>query len=95
LAALLRQQGNEDIILGRYSTAELIAILPMTAPDAAQSLADKVQADFQAASGDAAPRRLTVGLAHFPDQADSAEQLLERAEIMLYQARTATPPDIG
>ncbi|GAB4407595.1 MAG: hypothetical protein Kow00123_20500 [Anaerolineales bacterium] len=95
LAALLRQQGNEDLILGRYSTAELIAILPMTAPDAAQSLADKVQAEFQAASGDAAPRRLAVGLAHFPDQADSAEQLLEKAEIMLYQARTPAPPEAG
>jgi len=95
LAALFRQQGNEDMILGRYSTGELIAILPMTAPDAAQSLADKVQADFQAASDDAAPRRLAVGLAHFPDQADSPEQLLEKAEIMLYQARPPAPSDNG
>ncbi len=95
LAALLRQQGNDDIILGRYSPTELMAILPMTAPEDAHALAEKVQANFQASSGEAAPTRFAVGLAHFPDQAESAEQLLEKAEIMLYQARASARSDEG
>jgi len=94
LAAVLRQQGNEDIILGRYSVSEVAAILPMAAPDEATALAQKAQADYQAGSDVAAPTRvLYIGLAHFPEQADSAEQLLEKAEIMLYQARSAAPPE--
>lgn len=95
LAALLRQQGNEDIILGRYSATELIAILPMTTPEEAQSIAEKVQASYQAATEATPPKRLAVGLAHFPGQAESPEQLLEKAEILLYQARTSALSDAG
>lgn len=90
LAASFRQQNNEDIVLGRYSTGEVIAILPMVAPEDAWAIAEKVQADYQASGEDAArERRLLVGLAHFPEKAESAEQLLEKAEIMLYQSKAA------
>lgn len=96
LAAVFRQQGNEDMILGRYGTGEMALILPMMAAEDARAVAEKVQADFLAAQNDgAAARRLFIGLAGFPEQAESAEQLLERVEILLYQARTPTPPDAG
>ncbi len=92
LAAAFRQQNNEDIIVGRYSAGEVVAILPMVAPEDARAIAEKVQADYLASGADPTrERRLLVGLAHFPEQADSAEQLLEKAEIMLYQARAASP----
>lgn len=94
LAAIFRQQGNEDMILGRYSTGEMAVILPMMAANDARPLAEKVQADFLATEdGTAGTRRLYFGLAGFPEQAESAEQLLERVEILLYQARTPAPPD--
>lgn len=90
LAAAFRQQNNEDIVLGRYSTSEVIAILPMVGPEDARAIAEKVQADYQASGEDATrERRLLVGLACFPEEAESAEQLLEKAEIVLYQAKAA------
>ncbi len=94
LAAIFRQHGNEDMILGRYSTGEMVAILPMVAPTDARAIAEKVQAEFLAAQGDTTGERgLFVGLAGLPEHADSPQQLLEKAEIFLYQARTPTPPD--
>lgn len=94
LAAIFRQHGNEDMILGRYSTGEMVAIFPMVAPTDARAIAEEVQAEFLAAQGDTTGERgLFVGLAGLPEHADSPQQLLEKAEIFLYQARTPTPPN--
>jgi len=89
LGSILQREGGEDILVGRYSTSEVVALMPMCGAEAAAALGERIkQQRRETATDPKAPADLFFGMAAFPEVADSAEQLIERAEIALYQART-------
>jgi len=88
LGSLLQREGGEDVLIGRYSTSEIIALMPLCGAQEAATLGERVRQQRQEAAADPkAQSVLFFGMAAFPEEADSADQLIERAEIALYQAR--------
>jgi hemerythrin-like metal-binding protein/diguanylate cyclase (GGDEF)-like protein len=92
--ALLRAAGAElqrcvraTDVIARLAPERLAVLLPRSEE---RSHAAIVAARIVAALGGAGPRA-TVGIASYPEDADSAEHLLERAEAALVAARRAAP----
>lgn len=90
LGTLLQREGGEDLLVGRYSTGEVIALMPMQGEEQAAALSQKALKQFSVSEEREPKRALYIGVARFPEQAESAEQLIERAEIALYCSRTGS-----
>ena len=96
VARTLRQLSRATDILARYGGEEFTLVLPETSAAEAQVLAERVRQCVAALKIDAVPTRrgaepgvtLSLGVAAY-NPGDSKEDLIEAADVALYQAKRA------
>ncbi len=82
IASLAKTSFRNDDILGRYGGDEFIVLLPGTAPVKAYIIADRFRQLIQSKTS---PQiTISVGIASFPEDANSSELLIEAADKALY-----------
>jgi diguanylate cyclase (GGDEF)-like protein/PAS domain S-box-containing protein len=104
LAKVLTQLTRSSDILVRYGGEEFIVVLPDSTPQIACQRAEEWRAAFEQVTANAAQplQRITlsVGIASYPRDGTSAEELIHQADMALYRAKsggrnqvaTAEPP---
>lgn len=94
LARILRMQARDIDLVARYGGEEFVFILPATDGSGARLVAERVrqavaEADFALPGGERVPVTVSIGIATFPENADSAEVLVTCADHALYTAKNA------
>lgn len=92
LARILRLQARDIDLVARYGGEEFVFLLPATDGSGARLVAERVrqavaEADFSLPGGERVPVTVSIGIATFPENADSAEALVARADHALYTAK--------
>ncbi len=94
LAEIFRNTTRTSDIVARYGGEEFIIILPETPNIAALKLAEKIRATVEEEkflNGNSQPLgklTVSVGVATFPDESQSPEDLIQRADEQLYNAKS-------
>ncbi|MCZ6506442.1 MAG: diguanylate cyclase, partial [Acidobacteria bacterium] len=89
-AQLLTDRFRATDVVSRYGGEEFVAILPATAKVEAAEIAERVRAEFEAHPPftKLAPRvTLSAGLATYPEDGETQEELLLNADVALYRAK--------
>ncbi len=81
VAALIKKQLRQMDILARYAGDEFVAIMPMASGDVAVMVAERIRAvvesePFAVRTGRTAKVGISIGLACFPNDGETAEELL-------------------
>jgi diguanylate cyclase (GGDEF)-like protein len=108
LGALLRRSSRSYDLVARYGGDEFVIILPETTKKLAGEVAERVRLGVESASITGAPSgsgssfTVSLGVATFPDDATEQSELIRKADLALYQAKSggrnrlvtydATPP---
>ncbi|HVA40980.1 MAG TPA: PAS domain S-box protein [Candidatus Binataceae bacterium] len=92
LGAFLKRSIRADDLACRYGGEEFCLILPQTGRDGAQQRAESIRAGvarlaLKSEGGALEPVTLSLGVALFPEDGDSAESLMRAADVALYQAK--------
>jgi two-component system cell cycle response regulator len=81
---------HEDLA-GRFGGEEFAILLPETGVDSARNPAERLRRSIEAYQFNAGSEQFSVtvsiGIAAFPDQATTMNELIERADIALYEAK--------
>lgn len=88
LARHMRECARERDVFCRVGGEEFLILLPRTAPDLAQQVAQRLRLRIEQA--DMAPARnvtISVGIAHWPGSTPDLARVLKLADEMLYQAK--------
>lgn len=91
--AQILQQVREYALVGRFGGEEFALLLPETATEQAQGVAERLRRAIErtpfASPTLTTPLRATAcfGIATFPDSGDSVDQLIHQADVALYQAK--------
>jgi diguanylate cyclase (GGDEF)-like protein len=89
---LVRNVRDVDVV-SRYGGEEFVILLLQTDEQAAFRIAETIRHDLQSQSFDAGHRELnctaSFGVATFPSDATSAQQLMRKADERLYKAKQA------
>ena len=88
-AEIVRQNLGKDDILGRYGGEEFVVMLKQTSSAQAQNVAEKLRLGILDAKilGDKRDITASLGVASFPEHADSARSLVDKADKALYRAK--------
>ncbi|MDH3402183.1 MAG: diguanylate cyclase [Acidobacteriota bacterium] len=89
-AEILKAGFRPSDVLSRWGGEEFVAMLPETGKREAARVAERVRAAFEARSpvADLAPRvTISAGLATYPDDGETREELLLNADVALYRAK--------
>jgi len=91
VATILLENTRQNDIVARYGGEEFVIILPATGRHGARRVAETIRAKVEAfpfeGEDRSGPVTLTLGVAVFPDDATSAEQLIQKADQALYQGK--------
>lgn len=93
VAATVRECIRTGIdVPGRFGGEELVVFLPETDVAGAQVVAERIRSRIEAASvmspeGEALKVTISIGVSTFPEMADSARELFERADQALYASK--------
>jgi diguanylate cyclase (GGDEF)-like protein len=92
LAGLMRRYSRKDDVVARYGGEEFCSYLVETDRDGAMQACERVRSAAEASAFDIGkdqPLQLTVslGFASFPEDGDSAEELIGHADLGLYAAK--------
>ena len=92
VAGVLRDVSGEVALAGRYGGDEFLVVLPDTDKVAAKALGERVMAavgkiEFKTGDGIPVPISLSLGLASFPEDAESKDRLLAVADGAMYEAK--------
>ncbi|HZH29286.1 MAG TPA: diguanylate cyclase [Pyrinomonadaceae bacterium] len=84
VAAIIKQQFRQMDILARYAGDEFVAIMPMASGDVAQMVAERIRDaveshEFTIRTGRTTKIGISIGIACFPDDGETAEELLSQA----------------
>ncbi|HVM32953.1 MAG TPA: diguanylate cyclase [bacterium] len=94
IAAILKEEAREVDIVARYGGEEMVIILPETSRRSAHELAERIRARIEQSlfpRMETQPlRRITVsaGVATFPVDAATEDDLIKKADKSLYQAKS-------
>ena len=99
LAQIMVKSVRDVDILARYGGDEFVVILPETTVSTASAVAERLHEAITShtfLSGEGIKARLTasIGIAGFPDHAQSKEELLRKADEAMYQAKATGPNKI-
>jgi diguanylate cyclase (GGDEF)-like protein len=91
IGKIIRHSFRDSDTLARFGGDEFVMILPRTGSNGANILVERVRATVESLEIPVANGTLRVtmsfGIATFPDDASSADNLLERADLSLYAAK--------
>jgi diguanylate cyclase (GGDEF)-like protein len=92
LARIFKKQLREVDIAARYGGEEFVAILPESDEAKAHAVAERIrqavaERPFMLHGGNALPITISIGVACYPDCADSTEQIVEHADQAMYLAK--------
>ena len=91
IAAIFRESIRTVDYAARYGGEEFMIMLPEHGSDAAMEVAErivaKVASQISGSETDLGPVTLSIGLAVFPENGDTPEALVTRADAALYQAK--------
>ncbi|HZG52501.1 MAG TPA: diguanylate cyclase [Pyrinomonadaceae bacterium] len=84
VAAIIKNQFRQMDILARYAGDEFVAIMPMASGDVAEMVAERIRAaveshEFTIRTGRTTKIGISIGIACFPDDAETAEEILSQA----------------
>ena len=96
LAQIMLKSVRDVDILARYGGDEFVVILPETTVSTARAVADRLHEAitshiFLSEEGIEARLTASIGIAGFPDHAQSKEELLRKADEAMYRAKAAGP----
>lgn len=92
LGVLVKKELREIDIVARYGGDEFVYILPQTPPQQAFLVAERLKKAvesyrFEGGNGREAKLTLSIGIAGYPLHAQTAEELLKKADEALFQAK--------
>jgi diguanylate cyclase (GGDEF)-like protein/putative nucleotidyltransferase with HDIG domain len=84
VAAIVKKQFRQMDILARYAGDEFVAIMPMASGDVAEMVAERIRVaveshEFTVRTGRTTKIGISIGIACFPDDGETSEELLSRA----------------
>lgn len=99
MALLLNAQVRETDIVARYGGDEFTIILPETDAEKALVTAERIRRcveakEFITGRGESFQLTVSIGVAAFPDHAQSATELLEKADFAMYEAKAANKNNV-
>jgi len=92
VAGVLQELSGDSATAGRYGGDEFLVILPGADKAAAGAFADRLstaigEIEFQSKDGRRVPIGLSLGVASFPEDTQSADHLLAVADAAMYEAK--------
>jgi len=91
IAKSLVENTRQRDIVARYGGEEFVIILPITGRHGARRVAETIRAQVEQFKFDgveqSGPITLTLGIAVFPEDASTAEELIQRADAALYRGK--------
>jgi len=91
LAEILQESIRKADLAIRYGGEEFVVLLHNTTPEGAVSVAEKIRTRFNEKKyqfgNDTVQKTLSIGIAHFPSQADSIWKVIKFADIALYEGK--------
>jgi diguanylate cyclase (GGDEF)-like protein len=87
ISEIMREAARPVDCVARYGGEEFVVMMPDTAPADALELAEHIRARVAAKKFMGRKMTLSIGVATFPEDADSAEGLISIADEALYQAK--------
>jgi diguanylate cyclase (GGDEF)-like protein len=102
VAGVIKKQLRQMDVLARYAGDEFVAIMPMASNDVASMVAERIRAaveaqQFVVRTGKTTQISISVGVACFPGDGETAEELLNSAGRSMQQekhARKLAPSDL-
>ena len=84
VAAIIKKQFRQMDILARYAGDEFVAIMPMASGDVAEMVAERIREaveshEFSIRTGRTTKIGISIGIACFPSDGETAEELLSQA----------------
>ncbi len=91
LAEILQQTVRKSDLPIRYGGEEFLVLLHNTTPEGALEVAQKIRTGFAAKKyqfgSDTVTKTLSIGISHFPSDADSIWKVIKFADLALYEAK--------
>lgn len=91
LAEILQQSIRKADLAIRYGGEEFLVLLYNTTPEGALGVAEKIRTRFNEKKyqfgSDTVEKTLSIGIAHFPSQADSIWKVIKFADLALYEGK--------
>jgi diguanylate cyclase (GGDEF)-like protein len=87
ISEIMREAARPVDCVARYGGEEFVVMMPDTGPTDALELAEHIRARVAAKKFTGRKMTLSIGVATFPEDADSAEGLISIADEALYQAK--------
>lgn len=94
MTAAMRTTLRVSDVLGRFGGDEFVLVLPRTRPTEARAAAERLRGavaahEFHISAGTPIRATISVGIASFPDDGESADELFRAADRALYVAKRA------
>jgi diguanylate cyclase (GGDEF)-like protein/putative nucleotidyltransferase with HDIG domain len=94
VAAVIKKQLRQMDILARYAGDEFVAIMPMASGQTARMIVERIRTavetqKFAVRTGRTAEVGISIGIACFPDDGETSEQLLTKADRNMHQDKHA------
>lgn len=91
LAEILQTSVRKADLPIRYGGEEFLVLLHNTTPEGALQVSEKIRTQFSAKKyqfgSDTVSKTLSIGIAHFPSDADSIWKVIKFADLALYEAK--------
>lgn len=91
LSEILQQTVRKSDLPIRYGGEEFLVLLHNTTPEGALQVAQKIRTGFAAKKyqfgSDSVEKTLSIGISHFPSDADSIWKVIKFADLALYEAK--------